>query len=58
MPKGKKPAMKKPAAKKMSAAEMKVEKAEMKMAKKLPPADRKKFAAMHKSEMKMEGKEK
>lgn len=43
---------KKSSAKKMSAAEMKVEKAEMKMAKKLPPADRKKFAAMHKAEMK------
>jgi len=58
MPKGKKPVMKKPAAKSMSKAEMKVEKAEMKMAKKLPPADRKKFAALHKGEMKMEGKEK
>lgn len=38
--------------KKMGKAEMKIEKAEMKMAKKLPPADRKKFAAMHKTEMK------
>lgn len=55
--KGKKPAMKMPA-KGMSKSEAKVEKAEMKMAKKLPPADRKKFAALHKSEMKMEGKEK
>lgn len=48
MPKGKKPA----AMKKVSAGEMKIEKAEMKLAKKLPPADRKKFAAMHKGEMK------
>lgn len=52
MRKGKAPA------KGMSKGEAKIEKAEAKLAKKLPPADRKKFAALHKGEMKAEGTEK
>lgn len=47
MPKGKKPA----AMKKVAAGEMKVEGRD-EDGQKLPPADRKKFAAMHKAEMK------
>ena len=38
-------------------AEGKIEAAENKLAKKLPPADRKKFAAVQKREMKMDSKE-
>lgn len=45
-------------AKGMSKTEAKIERAEEKLAKKLPAPERKKFAALHKRETKVEKKEK